>query len=75
VVTLVKSNTKENNKMDKKFKIMMFTIEKGNDKDEGFAVRKYTEVKRDLTWAEAKAERKTNKYFMITPQVDMPKVA
>ena len=61
--------------MDKKFKVMMFTVEKGKDKDEGFAVRKYTEVKRDLAWGDAKAERKTNKYFMITPQVDIPKVA
>ena len=60
--------------MDKKFKVMMFSLEKNAEKDDGFSVRKYTEVKRNLTWAEAKAERKLNKFFMLVPQVDMPKV-
>jgi len=60
--------------MDKKFKVMMFSLEKGADKDAGFSVRKYTEVKRDLTWSDAKVERKLNKFFMLVPQVDMPKV-
>jgi hypothetical protein len=62
-------------KIDKKFKIMMFTIEKDKDSEKGFTIRKYTEVKRNLTWAEARKERVANKYFMIVPQVDMPKVA